>query len=97
MTIKQTINFELVQRVAKNSRLQLSQEELVQYTKEFEEILKSFEILQNAPTQGVQPSFQPIPFINITRNDTPASCLSQEESLRNAVQFQKFIKGPRLQ
>ena len=97
MNTNQRITPELVQTVAKNSRLKLTPEEVRQYTKEFEEILKTFEILQQAPTQGVEPSFQPISVNNIIRDDILLPCLTQEESLRNSVQIQKFIKGPRLQ
>ncbi len=87
---------ELVRSVAKNSRLALTEQEVAQYTKDFENILTAFAQLQQAPVQGIQPSIQPTMVLNVTREDTPKPCLTQEQSLSNAVQLHKFIKGPRL-
>ena len=87
---------ELVRNVAKNSRLALTEQEVAQYTKDFDNILTAFAQLQQAPVQGVEPSIQPTSVLNVTREDKPEPCLTQEQSLSNTVQLHKFIKGPRL-
>ena len=52
---------ELVKRVATNARLKLKEEEIKKFSEDLKEILESFKKLAEVNTEGVKPSFHPIP------------------------------------
>lgn len=89
------VDRELLQRVAKNCRLELSEKEIQQFLPELREILEAFEKIDHVNIQGIEPAFQPIPLENRWREDRIEKCLSNEEALSNAVhQKPPYFKGP---
>ena len=56
---------ELIKKVAKNSRLELTEEEIKEFLPQLKEILSSFSKLQELDTEKVKPSFQPLEIKNI--------------------------------
>ncbi|MBI2564505.1 Asp-tRNA(Asn)/Glu-tRNA(Gln) amidotransferase subunit GatC [Candidatus Woesearchaeota archaeon] len=92
MTDKETLL-----RVAKNARINLTEEEQKELLPQLQEILELFTKLKEADTKDVKPSFHPVELKNKTREDKPKKCLGQEEALAN-VKHEKdgFIKGPRI-
>jgi len=90
------INKELIQQVAKNARLNLSDAEIQEFLPQLKEILLSFEKLQELNTEKVKPSFQPLEIKNILREDKQLPCKSQEEILSNTQLKQDgYFKGPK--
>ncbi len=90
------INKELIQKIAKNARLNLSEAEIKEFLPQLKEILSSFETLQELNTEKVKPSFQPLEIKNILRNDNPLPCKPQEEILSNTQLKQDgYFKGPK--
>ena len=90
------INKELIEKVAKNSRLKLTGSEIKEFSKEIKEVLKNFEIIQSAPVEKLKPSFHPIEIKNVTREDKTKECLKQEEALQNTKHKQDgYFKGPK--
>lgn len=63
------INKELIEKVAKVSRLKLTEKEVKEFQPQFNEIIKFFSILDEADTKNVKPSFQPIEIKNVLRED----------------------------
>ena len=90
------INKELILRVAKNARLNLKEDEVKQFTKDFNDILNAFSELDKVNTNNVKPSFQPIEFKNKLREDKVKECVSQDLILRNSHHKKEgYFLGPK--
>lgn len=85
-----------LRKVAEIARLELSKKELEEYSKNLEDILKAFRVIDRVPTKNVKPTFQPVDVKNVMRKDIVEKSLSQDEALRNAKQKdQGYFKGPK--
>jgi aspartyl-tRNA(Asn)/glutamyl-tRNA(Gln) amidotransferase subunit C len=92
---KEKISLETIKHVAKLSKLELSEKELKRFQKDLDDILLAFKELDKAKPK-CQPSFQPLPIKDVTREDKEMKCLSREEALANTKHKEKgFFKGPR--
>ena len=80
---KQAVDKELLLKVAKNARLNLTGKEIEVFLPQLQEIVKAFSKLDEIDTSEEKPSFQPIPLENVVRKDEVEKCLSQEEALKN--------------
>lgn len=90
------VDKDLITKVAKNARLNLSAKEVDDFIKEFDDILNHFSVLDEVNTKDVKPSFQPIPIKNVFREDKVGKCLSQEQALSNSANKKDgFFKGPK--
>ena len=88
---------ELVKRVAANARLKLKDEEIRKFAAEMQDILKDFEKLATVDTEGVEPSFHPIPVRNVSREDIEGECLNREDALElTPHKTDKYFKGPKV-
>lgn len=86
----------LVRKVAGIARLNLTDEEVKTFTRQFDDIIAWFNEISEIDTKGVEPSFHPLKTENIFRDDIIGSCLSQEESLSNTSHKEDgFFKGPK--
>ena len=74
-----------VLKLARLSRLHLSEEEVVRFQKEIESILGYVEQLQNFDLDGLEPTSQVTGLVNVLREDVEKDYgVSQEELLKNA-------------
>ena len=90
------MNPDLVKNVAKNARLDLTEEELARFSSELNEILESFEKIGSAEVDDGPVSAQPIKLSGLLREDTPRPSLSNEEATRNASNKKDgYFRGPR--
>ena len=88
---------ELVKRVAANARLKLKEEEVKKFAAEMKEILANFAKLAEVNTDGVEPSFHPIPVKNVAREDKPGKCLNREEALALTPHKKDgYFRGPKV-
>ncbi|MBI5061664.1 MAG: Asp-tRNA(Asn)/Glu-tRNA(Gln) amidotransferase subunit GatC [Candidatus Aenigmarchaeota archaeon] len=89
------ITADVVLRVAKTARLDLTDAEVKKFQKDLNEILSAFRELDKAkPPENA--SFQPIPMKDVTREDSAEKCLTQDEALANTKHKQDgYFKGPR--
>ncbi len=89
------IDKKLVERVAKVARLELSDEEVKKFTKQFSDILNACEELNQVNTEGVQPSFHPQELKNVWREDEVEAW--EWDPLSNTKHKEKnYFKGPRI-
>jgi aspartyl-tRNA(Asn)/glutamyl-tRNA(Gln) amidotransferase subunit C len=79
-----SITREEVAHVARLARLHLEPDELEAMQHHFEQILLHFARLAEIDTEGVEPTFHPIPRANVMREDEPAEPTDRERILRNA-------------
>ncbi len=93
---KQTVDKKLLLKVAANARLNLTEKEVNLFLKDFKEILKAFETLDEISVEGEKPSFQPIQLENVVRKDEVEKCLSQEDALKNTRNKKDgYFMGPK--
>jgi aspartyl-tRNA(Asn)/glutamyl-tRNA(Gln) amidotransferase subunit C len=70
-----------IKKVARLSRLDLSEEEKVTFGNQLEQILSYMEQLNRLDTSGVEPTSHAIPIQNVFREDGVKSSFQQEEVL----------------
>ncbi len=73
-----------VAHLAELARIDLSEAELDRMVGELTVILDSVALVQQAPTEGVEPMSHPLPLTNVTRPDVPRPGLTAEEALSGA-------------
>jgi aspartyl-tRNA(Asn)/glutamyl-tRNA(Gln) amidotransferase subunit C len=96
MSDQWTIDRELVERIAKVARLDLTEDEIEKFTGQLKVILEAFRELDDVDTDGVEPSFHPQILSNVLREDkaTPWSW----DPLENTDHKEgRHFKGPRIQ
>jgi len=87
-----------VLKLAKLSRLQLTDEEITQFTEEISAILQYVEQLQNVDLKGVEPTSQVTGLVNVTRPDVEKSYgPTAEDLLKNVPETEdRHIKVKRM-
>ncbi len=78
------LTVEQVREVAHLARLELTPAELVTMTRQLGAILDYVALLQQVPTEGVEPLAHALPVQNVFRDDEPAPSLSVADALANA-------------
>ena len=73
-----------VRKVAKLSRLDLSDVKLAEMGDQLNRILDYVDALQEVNTDGVEPLAHPLPLQNVFRTDEPKPSLTPAEALANA-------------
>jgi aspartyl-tRNA(Asn)/glutamyl-tRNA(Gln) amidotransferase subunit C len=86
---------DIILKVAKVARLELSEEEMERYAKDLEDILDSFSVLDEAP-MNEKYTFNPIPVINVLREDEPGQDIDDELLRKQLETYESYVRGPRL-
>ncbi len=73
-----------VRKVALLARLELSDAELDEQAKHFNDLLQQFEVLQALDMTGIEPTSHSIPLVNVLREDAVRPSLTREQALANA-------------
>ncbi len=88
---------EMIRKVAKVARLELTDEEIAEYSKDIKDILKAFSVIDKVDTKDIKPTFQPVSIKNVMRKDIVERGLTQKEALANAKQKEQgYFKGPKV-
>ncbi|MBL7170184.1 MAG: Asp-tRNA(Asn)/Glu-tRNA(Gln) amidotransferase subunit GatC [Candidatus Aenigmarchaeota archaeon] len=88
------VSEDVIRRVAKIARLELTNEEVKEFTKQIDDVLEAFKAIEKVDTKNVEPSFQPLEIKNIWRNDEV--CEWDWKPLSNAENKEDdYFKGPR--
>ena len=94
------ISKDVVEKVAKLSRLDLDEAEITLYADQLSQILDTMAGLQQIDTEGVAPLAHVLPIENVLREDEVGECFTQEKVLANATeqsegmfQVPKIVKG----
>ena len=86
------VSAEEVRNVADLARVDLTDDEVEQFTAQFTEVLADFEALDDVPEVDGEPEL-----VNVMRPDEVEESLSQEEALGNAKETEDgYFKGPRV-
>jgi len=91
------IDKEQVKKVAKLSRLQLTEAEAGEFTEQLSAILDYVEKLNELDTDNVEPLAHCLPISNVLREDVVKESLGTEKTLANAPQRDEdFFKVPKI-
>lgn len=86
-----------VRRVAHLSRLELTDDEVRQFSVQLSAIVEYIEKLNQLNTDGVEPLAHCLPVHNVFREDRPRPSLSNEAALANAPErYGEYFKVPRI-
>jgi len=86
-----------VEHIAWLAHIELSDQEKILFTEQFNEILDYFKKIDEVDTEGVEPTYHVLDLKNVYRTDETTPSLPIEEALRNAPKKEKkFIKAPRI-
>ena len=86
---------EIIARVARVARLKLTEEEMERYVKDLDDILNSFSILDEAPMTEVY-TFNPIPVVDVLREDEPGLDIDPLLLRQQMGTYENYVRGPRL-
>lgn len=73
-----------IRKVALLARLELSDGELDEQARHFNDLLRQFEILQSLDVTGIEPTSHSVPLVNVLREDVVRPSLTREAALANA-------------
>ena len=91
------IDEEQVRRVALLSRLELSDEEIAQFSGQLSDIVEYIEKLNELNTDNVEPLAHCLPVHNVLREDKPRPSLSNDQALANAPDREdEYFKVPKI-
>lgn len=91
------ITKEDVEYVAALSRLEFSEEEKGNFTKQLNVILEYVNQLNELDTEGIKPAYHVIPVTNVMRKDEVRPSMNSEKVLINAPETQEgCFKVPRI-
>ena len=86
-----------VRKVAKLSRLDLTEAEITEFTSQLSAILDYVEKMDELDTENVQPLAHSLPISNCFREDCAKKSLGTEKTLANAPQWDgDFFKVPKI-
>ena len=73
-----------VRRIARLARINLTPDELEQFSNQLSDILNYVDQLSELNTEGVEPTTHPLKISNVFRQDQIGQSLSNEQALANA-------------
>ncbi|MBI2944355.1 MAG: Asp-tRNA(Asn)/Glu-tRNA(Gln) amidotransferase subunit GatC [Candidatus Wallbacteria bacterium] len=79
-----TIDEKLVRYLCRLSRLSLTDEEIPRYAAQLEQIVGYVRMLDEVPTEGIEPTSHVLELANVTRPDVPVASAPREKILANA-------------
>jgi len=91
------IDKSIVRKVAKLSRLDLTEAEVEEFTGQLSSILDYMAKMNELDTEKVEPLAHCLPMSNVFRDDVPGESLGTEKTLENAPQRDgEFFKVPKI-
>ncbi|MCC7077757.1 MAG: Asp-tRNA(Asn)/Glu-tRNA(Gln) amidotransferase subunit GatC [Acidimicrobiia bacterium] len=86
-----------VVHVAKLARLELTEEEIEQFTGQLSDILDHAARIRELDTEDVAPTAHPLPLANVMREDEPGPTLDREAFLSQAPACEDgYVRVPRI-
>ena len=89
------MELDVVRKVAQIARLELSPEELEEFSKDLEEILEYLSVLDEAPSDEGH-DFNPVPIEDVLREDLPSLEIDPLDLRELMNTYQDWVRGPRL-
>jgi aspartyl-tRNA(Asn)/glutamyl-tRNA(Gln) amidotransferase subunit C len=91
------INEDTIRHIAKLSRIELDSKLIEPFCRQFSDILKHFDKLNDLNTDNVEPLTQAVEIFNVFKDDTSGASLSIEKALENAPDSStEFFRVPKV-
>ena len=90
------VDRELIEAVAKVSRLKLSDSEIDEFLPQLKEILKTFSEIAEVDTDDVNPSYHPVDIEPHLREDIAGQRDDREDILKLGLHKEGYFKGPKI-
>ena len=91
------IDEKLIRHIGLLSRIELTDEQVATFGRQFADIVAYMDKLQELDTDGVEPMAHALPVHNVFGEDVPGESLPAEQALRNAPQRDgDFYKVPKV-
>lgn len=91
------ITYRQTTQAACKAYLELSDQEIKDYTKQLNEILHHLKKVKGAPVDGVEPTVHLVQLVNVFREDRVRESLDYEEALANAPHREgAYFRTPRI-
>jgi aspartyl-tRNA(Asn)/glutamyl-tRNA(Gln) amidotransferase subunit C len=95
--VDKKIDQEQVRKVAKLSRLELTEAEVEEFTSQLSAVLDYVEKMNELDTAGIEPLAHCLPISNVFREDCVRESLGTDKTLANAPQRDgEFFKVPKI-
>lgn len=95
--MSRALDHDRVRRIAKLSRLVLTDAETETYAEQLSRVLDYFKQLDSIDTSDIEPLDHPLPLTNVLRDDQPRDSLDAEAALANAPQREgAFFRVPKV-
>lgn len=78
------LNKETVMKVAKLARLEISEQDAVEYQVQLSKVLENFQKIASVPTDQIEPLITPIPVESFWREDKVLQTVTAEELIKCA-------------
>ena len=82
---------DIVERVAKVARMNLTVEELDEFKDDLEDILEYFDILDTAPVHDTE-----MKITGVMRDDVPKQDIDPKELTKDMKTYEGYVRGPKL-
>jgi len=89
------IDKDLILRVAKNARLNLSEKEIKRFEEDFRDVLDCFSVLDKVDVSDVDITLHPLNLKNTVRKDEVKASLTLDEVFKNSKRKDNFFVGPK--
>ncbi len=91
------LNEDLLKRIAKNARLELSNKEVDEFLPQLKEVLDVFSRVSEVNTDNTELAVHPLDLKNAAREDKAEESISQELALKNTEHKKDgYFKGPKV-
>ena len=88
------VSEDVIRHVARIARLELTDKEIEEFTKQIDDVLEAFKSLEKVDTKNIDPSFQPLEIKNVWGEDVPKDW--EWDPLSNTDNKEgDYFKGPR--
>ena len=86
-----------VEHIAKLAKLEIREEEITEFTSQFNKVLEYVDKLNELNTDNIEPLLHPVEGENVFREDALKSSIATEDALRNsASKTDKCFKVPKV-
>jgi len=97
MSKNRRVSIEEVKHISELAHIELTKEEEVLFTEQFNRILEYFSKIDEADTEEVPPTFHVLDLANVYRKDEVQESPMGEDPLKNAPKREdRFFKSPRI-
>jgi aspartyl-tRNA(Asn)/glutamyl-tRNA(Gln) amidotransferase subunit C len=86
-----------VEHIAWLAKIELEEDEIKLFTKQFNSIFEYFEKINELDTDSVSPTYHALDIVNALRDDEIKPSLSIDETLKNApIKERRYFKAPKI-